>query len=244
MKLTNSGITKIENNLLQQGYQRLVGVDEVGYGSIAGPMVACAYSPNFKKDLVDGVNDSKKLSSTVREKLSVILRNVGRFAFGVVSVDEINILGMSQSGHLARERAIVNLWNKVGSPGYILIDFFKLRKDWGVLCQSIPKGDEKVYSIAAASIVAKVYRDALMIGLSNIEPMYSCYLWWKNKGYGTPEHFKAIEKYGLSKHHRLSYSQVEKHLKDCDIERIERIGNVQGKLAEIVKRYKEARKTD
>lgn len=175
------------------------GVDEAGRGSLAGPVTAAAVILPPKIN-INGLNDSKKISISKRNKLRIEIENKA-LAFSVVNIDskkidETNIL---KATIIAMHRAIKLLKVK---PNHLLIDgnYFKNYKNIPHKC--VIKGDSKYQNIAAASILAKTYRDELMINLS----LKFCeYGWSKNKGYGTKEHRAAIEKFGLTKYHRKSF---------------------------------------
>tara|TARA_B100000768_G_C11247027_1_gene362246 strand:+ start:582 stop:1181 length:600 start_codon:yes stop_codon:yes gene_type:complete len=175
------------------------GVDEAGRGSLAGPVTAAAVILPPKIN-INGLNDSKKISISKRNKLRIEIENKA-LAFSVVNIDskkidETNIL---KATIIAMHRAIKLLKVK---PNHLLIDgnYFKNYKNIPHKC--VIKGDNKYQNIAAASILAKTYRDELMINLS----LKFCeYGWSKNKGYGTKEHRAAIEKFGLTKYHRKSF---------------------------------------
>ena len=175
------------------------GVDEAGRGSLAGPVTAAAVILPPKIN-INGLNDSKKISISKRNKLRIEIENKA-LAFSVVNIDskkidETNIL---KATIIAMHRAIKLLKVK---PNHLLIDgnYFKNYKNIPHKC--VIKGDSKYQNIAAASILAKTYRDELMINLS----LKFCeYGWSKNKGYGTKEHRDAIIKFGLTKYHRKSF---------------------------------------
>ena len=183
-----------------------VGCDEAGRGCLAGPVIAAAVilPLNFKnKEL----NDSKKLSAKKREELSqIIKKHALAYEVGIVNpvkIDEINILN---SSILAMHKAI----NKINIRYEILLidgPYFKSYKNYNHEC--IIRGDSKFQAIAAASIIAKTYRDRLM---SKIHEDFPIYNWLSNKGYPTKEHRKAIEKIGISSHHRKSYKLVENQI--------------------------------
>ena len=177
----------------------IAGIDEAGRGPLAGPVVcACVIMPLNNKDLIDGINDSKKLSEKKRELLyeQIIEKAI---AYSIVEVDEktideINILNATKLG---MKKTLDNLTVK---PDIVLIDAVKLDIDFPQ--DNIIKGDALSYNIAAASILAKVYRDRLMKNLSEIYPEYN---FAKHKGYGTKEHIEALKKYGKCKIHRESF---------------------------------------
>ncbi|WP_416198060.1 MAG: ribonuclease HII [Sporanaerobacter sp.] len=194
---------EIENEFWDKGYKCIACIDEVGRGSLAGDVLACAII--MPKDVfIQGVKDSKKLSPKKREKLyDEILESAYAVGIGQVDskiIDEINI---KESTRLAMKKAVLNLKDKNGNtviPDYILIDAEEIYLD--IPQSSIIKGDDKCFGISCASIVAKVYRDRLC----NIwGKEYEGYFIEKNKGYGTKEHREAIKKLGPSPIHRLTF---------------------------------------
>ena len=177
------------------------GVDEVGRGCLAGPVVSAAVI------LKDSVNlrllkDSKKISFNKRKKISDHIKLNSYYAIGMASVEEILKLNILQASLLSMKRAINKLKKK---PGLILIDGNKAPSMDKYKIKSIIKGDQKIPEISAASIIAKVTRDRLIKKLSK---KYKKYSWHKNAGYGTNEHLKAIKKYGLTKYHRKTFSPI------------------------------------
>ena len=178
--------------------EKIAGTDEVGRGALAGPVIAAAV---ILKKNIDGLKDSKDLSAKKRFELSEkILRN-SYYAFGQatnIEIDEINILNASL---LAMKRAILNLPIK---PTLVLVDGI-YKPDLDIPMKTIIGGDSLEDAISAASIIAKVYRDNLMIEYNKIYPDYS---FEKNKGYGTKDHFFAIQKKGICKIHRKSFKGV------------------------------------
>jgi len=194
---------EIERNLYSKGYKFIACIDEVGRGCLAGDVVACAIimPPN---EFIEGVKDSKKLSPKKREELyEKILDKAVAVGIGQVDskiIDEINI---KESTRKAMKLAVLNLKTKDGrkvTPDYLLIDAEKVPLD--IPQMSIIKGDEKVYGISCASIIAKVYRDRLCQKWGDIYKEYNI---GKNKGYGTKEHREAIRKYGPSPIHRMTF---------------------------------------
>ena len=176
----------------------VAGVDEVGRGPLAGPVVcACVIMP--LDVMIDGVNDSKKVSEKKREELYDIIKE-NALSYSIASlppsvIDEINIY---QAVKLAMKQAIEGL--KV-MPSLVLVDAMR-DLDVSVPCESIIKGDAKSYNIAAASIIAKVYRDRIMREIAGKYPEYG---FLTNKGYGTKEHIEAIKKYGKTEVHRETF---------------------------------------
>lgn len=183
------------------------GVDEVGRGPIAGPVVACAIIMPVQEK-IEGVKDSKKLSEKKREKLSKeILDSAVAWGVGVVDerkIDEINIL---QATLLAMKTAVESMKDSSGNivePELVLVDAEHINIDYPQI--SVIKGDDRVYAISCASIVAKVYRDRIMIDYGKNYPEY---LFEKHKGYGTKAHYEAIKKHGILPIHRRSFLHGE-----------------------------------
>ncbi len=189
---------KFESDLWKAGYQFIAGVDEVGRGPLAGPVTACAVI--FHKDYyLEEVKDSKKLSPAKREYLANILKEHALcWELGSASVAEIEKFNIRQATFIAMRRAIDSLKTK---PEFILIDGEDLPQS---ACSSkvIIKGDILSFTISAASIIAKVNRDAYMQSIDREFPVYK---FAKNKGYGTAEHIEALKKYGPSLYHRQSF---------------------------------------
>lgn len=184
------------------------GLDEAGRGPWCGPVVAaCVCWPNGQvpEELAKAINDSKKLSAKKREQLFPKIMNsnaiVGIGEASAKEIDEINIL---QASFLAMKRALDSVKEKGYVPAFALIDGNKLPK-WDIPMQAIIGGDAKSLSIAAASIVAKVTRDRIMQELAKDYPQYG---WDKNAGYGTKTHIEALEKYGITPHHRKTYAPI------------------------------------
>lgn len=192
-------LKETEERLHDEGYENIAGVDEVGRGPLAGPVVtACAVLPRDWD--IPGIDDSKKLSEKRREEMyGVIMEKAVAVTVGVVDnerIDEINILNATKE---AMHDAI-NMMKKKVHLDYVLIDAIKL--DAGVPCEGIIKGDSKSLSIAAASIVAKVTRDRMMKEYAQKYPGYG---WERNKGYGTKEHYEGIRKQGITPLHRKTF---------------------------------------
>jgi ribonuclease HII len=196
---TNLPDLSYERRLWKKGYKLVGGVDEVGRGAFAGPVVAgCVV---FQKGSVDSpvrVDDSKKLSPKRREEADIWIRkNCLAWGIGEASVSKINRLGIKKASEIAFRKAIVGCKIKID---YLLIDAFFVPYVRGLRKKNqmpIVRGDAKSLSIAAASIIAKVYRDKLMGSLKDEK-----YGWESNKGYGTKNHQQALKKYGASKLHR------------------------------------------
>ncbi|MGV6844824.1 MAG: ribonuclease HII [Lutibacter sp.] len=185
----------------------VAGTDEAGRGCLAGPVVAAAVilPDNFKHPIL---NDSKQLSASKREILkTVIEKEALSYAVAFVNekeIDEINILNASI---LAMHKALDQLQLK---PDFIIVDGNKFKPFGQIPHQTIVKGDAKFMSIAAASILAKTYRDAFMENLANDFPEYG---WHSNKGYPTVKHRDAISKFGVTPFHRKSFQLLPKQLK-------------------------------
>ena len=193
-----------ERNLNNEGVKIIAGVDEVGRGPLIGNVVAaCVVLPvDFK---LEGLTDSKKLSEKKRNEFyEVICREALAIGVGRVTPEVIDEVNIYQATKMAMKMAIEKANEKV-SIEHVLIDAMPL--DIDIPTTSIIKGDLKSITIAAASVVAKVIRDKEMYELDKIYPMYDLA---NNKGYGTKKHLDAIEEYGITKYHRLSYSPVTK----------------------------------
>lgn len=192
---------KIEQKLWKSGYKLVCGVDEVGRGSFAGPVVVGAVI--FFKDctLIDGVADSKLLKPKQRERLAAVIKNQAIcWAVAEIGVSTINKVGIGKSTQMAFRKAVKLLEKKAD---FLLIDAFYIKHLNRKRQKAIKDGDKICASIAAASIIAKVYRDKLMKKLSKKYPGYG---FGKHKGYGTKRHQEAIKRYGLSRIHRRSFN--------------------------------------
>ena len=190
----------------------IVGVDEVGRGPLAGPVTAAAVFVDRQKitlDLLTKIDDSKKISQKKHATISKQIESIAIIGIGWASSGEIDQLNILEATMLAMQRAIFSLQKQIIlDPDYILIDGNKVpRLDFP--SKAIVRGDEKSLSIAAASIVAKSKRDAFMTSLSKLYPGYG---WEKNAGYGTGEHLAAIEREGITVHHRRSFKPIAKYL--------------------------------
>lgn len=202
---------KYEKKLWKRGFRFIAGADEVGRGALAGSVVAGAVvfsrfaNLQALKDSNIRINDSKKLSAKQREKASKWIKaNALSWGIGEASVAVINKLWIGKATKMAFRKAVAgcNIHNSQFSIQYLLIDAFYLPYTRGLRRKNqlaIIKGDQKSISIAAASIIAKVYRDNLMVKLSR---KYKKYGWEKNKGYGTKQHQQAIKKWGITRLHR------------------------------------------
>lgn len=194
---------KYERELYKQNINLIGGIDEVGRGPLIGPVVAaCVILPkNFK---LEGLTDSKKLSEKKRNMFNeIILDKAISIGIGVVDEKQIDELNIYNATKVAMKKAIDNMDIK---PEHVLIDAMPL--DLEMPSTSIIKGDSKSITIAAASVVAKVYRDNLLVELDKKYPMYGLK---QNKGYPTKKHLDAIKEYGICKYHRLSFGPVNKY---------------------------------
>ena len=193
-----------EKTLLDAGYSLIAGIDEVGRGPLAGPVVAgvVMLPPNPDGDWVGEIQDSKKMTSIQRERSYCHLREQSiATATGIVSAEEIDQIGIAPSTFLAMKRALYTLPLQ---PQYLLIDAFQL-KDVNIPQKAIVKGDSLSLSIAAASIVAKVTRDRIM---KDLEKVYPGYGFAKNKGYGSSEHILKLKQLGPCQIHRYSFAPI------------------------------------
>ena len=190
--------TSQEEFLRGQGFRIIVGIDEVGRGAWAGPLVAGAVI--LSKRLY-GLRDSKLLMSKEREKLSKKIKKTCIWGIGQVSVEELNNLKMTKSTQLAFKRAI----SKIKQPDFVLSDGFKFESS--LPCRALKKGDMTCSSIAAASIIAKVHRDKIM---RQIDKKTKGYYFSTHKGYGTRLHQRRLAKLGHSIHHRKFYKSIKK----------------------------------
>ena len=176
----------------------IAGVDEVGRGSLIGPVYAAAVILN-KNINKKKLKDSKKLSKKNREILEKYIKKNSFWAIGSASIIEIEKLNILNASLLAMKRAIKKLKKK---PSLVLIDGNKIPKLNNYKIINVIKGDQKIPEISAASIIAKVSRDRL---IKKISKKYKNYSWDKNAGYGTREHLRAIKKFGITKHHRKTF---------------------------------------
>ncbi len=182
-----------------KGYKYICGVDEAGRGPLAGPVCAAAVIlPDGL--IIDGLNDSKKLSEKKREKLyDIITQNAVAYSISYGTLEEIEEHNILEATFIAMNRAIEGLSVKAD---YALIDGNRVPKGIIIPCDTVIKGDSKSYSIAAASILAKVTRDRLLLEYDKQYPQYG---FAKHKGYGTKAHYDAIREHGVCEVHRLSF---------------------------------------
>ena len=193
----------IERTLREQYGPLLAGVDEVGRGPLAGPVVACAVVMPPDKRAIAGVNDSKQLDHATRIELSGRIREQALvIAIGAASAREVDRINIYHATVLAMRRALARVPARLGqSPHHVLVDGKPLRT-LGIEYTAVVKGDAKCYAIACASIIAKVTRDRLMTSLARRHPHFA---WERNSGYGTPFHRHALAEHGLTPHHRRSF---------------------------------------
>ena len=193
-------LKQIEKEIYKEGFEYICGIDEAGRGPLAGPVVvASVIMP--QNSMIEGVNDSKKISEKKREKLyDLIINEAISYGVGIISqkeIDEINILNATKKG---LTESISELKVK---PDIILVDALTKIDTMGIPYRSVIKGDAKIYSIACASIIAKVTRDRIM---QEWDKVYSQYGFSSHKGYGTAKHIAAIKEYGLCPLHRRSFT--------------------------------------
>ena len=181
----------------------IAGVDEVGRGSLIGPVYAAAVilDKSINKKLL---KDSKSLTKSKREKLSKYIKKNSEWSLGKASIKEIEKINILQASLLAMKRAIKKLKKK---PTLVLVDGNKLPNLKDYKLKSIIKGDQKIPSISAASIIAKVSRDKM---ISKLGKKFKGYYWDKNYGYGTKQHLKAIKNLGITSQHRKTFSPINK----------------------------------
>lgn len=188
-----------ENECKEQGYKLIAGIDEAGRGPLAGPVcVAMAIMPLDEQNIIEGINDSKKLTEKKRNLLFEKIKEKA-IAYRIEMIDEqtIDTINILNATKLGMYQCIQNIDTK---PDIILIDAVKINSD--IPTKSIIKGDALSYSIACASILAKVTRDNYMLEMDEKYPQYN---FKKHKGYGTKEHIENLKKYGPSVIHRKSF---------------------------------------
>lgn len=192
-------LKQYENDLRNKGYKYICGIDEAGRGPLAGPVVvASVIMP--ANSIIEGVNDSKKVSEKKREKLyDLILEEAISYGVGIIGqdeIDEINILNATKKG------LTMSLQELTQKPDLIIVDALTHIETLGIPYESIIKGDAKCYSISAASIIAKVTRDRIMREWDKVYPQYG---FAQHKGYGTSAHINAIKEFGPCPLHRKSF---------------------------------------
>ena len=191
----------LEQEARARGYLRVAGVDEVGRGPLAGPVTAAAVvlSPDA---IPAGLNDSKKLPARRRAMLEEELAACAQIAIAHASVEEIDQINILRASHLAMERAVAAL---DPAPDYLLIDGNLIPRGLSLPAQAVIKGDGRSVSIAAASIMAKMCRDRIMVDLAQQHPGYG---WETNAGYPSKSHKAALQNLGVTPHHRRSFKPV------------------------------------
>ncbi|WP_299129712.1 ribonuclease HII [uncultured Amaricoccus sp.] len=187
--------------LESRSVQPVCGIDEVGRGPLAGPVVAAAVILN-PLAIPEGIDDSKRLTAARREALHAELLASAVVGVGQASVEEIDRINILRASFLAMRRALAQL---TPAPALALVDGNKVPPDLGCPARAIVGGDGLVLSIAAASIVAKVTRDRIMVALAQQFPGYA---WEQNKGYGTRAHVAALSELGVTPHHRRSFKPI------------------------------------
>ena len=191
----------METTAYSNGASCVAGVDEVGRGPLAGPVTAAAVALDASA-IPDGINDSKKLTAKRRLALAEELWRVADVSIAHASVEEIDEHNILRASHLAMRRALEGLRRR---PDFALIDGKMIPRGLNIPAQGVVKGDTKSLSIAAASIVAKVARDELMVDLAQQHPGYG---WETNMGYGSKSHMQALQNLGATPHHRRSFRPV------------------------------------
>ncbi|MCM2563706.1 ribonuclease HII [Lutimaribacter sp. EGI FJ00015] len=190
-----------ENAARAHGANRIAGVDEVGRGPLAGPVVAAAVVLD-PAHIPEGLRDSKQLSAKRRAALSEIIHDVAQVGIGQASVAEIDQINILRASHLAMERAVAALPEP---PDHLLIDGNMIPRDLVIPATPLVKGDTLSVSIAAASIMAKIWRDQVMRDLAQQFPGYG---WETNAGYPSKNHKAALRNLGVTPHHRRSFKPV------------------------------------
>lgn len=184
-----------------RGFLHIAGVDEVGRGPLAGPVVAAAVILD-PANIPAGLNDSKKLTPKKRDALYDELLAVADVSIAEATVAEIDIHNILRASHIAMVRAVAGLRQ---TADYALIDGNMVPRDLVIPCEAIIKGDARSLSIAAASVVAKVWRDRHMVALAQQHPHYG---WENNAGYPTAQHKLGLEQFGVTEHHRRSFKPI------------------------------------
>jgi ribonuclease HII len=193
-----------EEDLISRGALCVAGVDEVGRGPLAGPVTAAAVILDTA-NIPDGLNDSKALSRKKREALEPLIFANAEVSIAHATVEEIDEINILRASHLAMERAIAGL----GRVDHALIDGNMIPRGLIIPATTIIKGDARSLSIAAASIVAKICRDRIMVELAQQYPGYG---WDTNAGYGSKSHISALQSLGVTPHHRRSFKPVHNML--------------------------------
>jgi ribonuclease HII len=203
--MSNAPDDSYERAATAQGATRVVGTDEVGRGPLAGPVVAAAVwlDPD---NIPEGLNDSKKLTAKRREALYDQIMAVADVSIGACTVEEIDTHNILRASHIAMTRAVEGLSQ---AADHVLVDGNMIPKELTIRAEALVKGDSKSVSIAAASIIAKTWRDRLMVDLAAQYPGYG---WEKNSGYPVKAHLEALQTLGVTPAHRRSFKPVHKIL--------------------------------
>jgi ribonuclease HII len=194
-----------ERDAYARGFSRVAGVDEVGRGPLAGPVTAAAVVLDPAR-IPDGLNDSKKLSKKARERLYEEIMQAADVSIAHASVAEIEELNILRASHLAMVRALDGLKQPAD---FALIDGNMLPRDLKIKALTVIKGDARSQSISAASIMAKICRDCVMLSLAQQHPGYG---WETNMGYGSKRHIEALQNIGVTPHHRRLFKPVHNML--------------------------------
>lgn len=193
----------IENSIRRLGYKGVAGTDEVGRGALAGPVVAAAVVLG-QGQVLHGLRDSKLLSARQRERLYVEITASANWAIATVSAADVDLLNVHAASLLAMRRALAGLEPQ---PDFVLVDGFPL-PELSIPQRAVVGGDRKCSVIAAASVVAKVTRDRLLIAMHSGEPGYG---FDRHKGYATRDHLSALQRYGLTNEHRRSFKPIRNY---------------------------------
>lgn len=195
--------TKKEEQLWKKGFKYVVGIDEAGRGPLAGPVVVAGVVIGSSEDLVEGVKDSKKMSKKRREEVfESIKKKCKAYAIGIIDAKEIDRIGIKYAVRKGMKKVVNDIQEKLGEKvDYIISDGAVFPID-GYEMEIIDKGDNFHYSIAAASVLAKVTRDRMMEEYSKVYPVYG---FERNSGYGTKEHLESMSEYGICDIHRKSF---------------------------------------
>ena len=202
--MTNGPDFSFEDEVRGRGAMHIAGVDEVGRGPLAGPVTAAAVILD-PAHIPPGLNDSKALTAKKREAMEPLIWASARVSVAHASVEEIDEMNILRASHLAMERAVAGL----GRVDHALIDGNMIPKGLSVPATPIIKGDARSLSIAAASIVAQICRDRIMVELAQQFPGYG---WETNAGYGSKSHIAALQNLGVTPHHRRSFKPVHNML--------------------------------
>lgn len=203
---------EIEQSLWKQGLLRVAGVDEVGLGCLAGPIVAAAVLLPSACEMIEGVRDSKLLSAAARSRLfNPVQESAIAVGVGIATVKEIEQINVLRASYLAMRRAL----DRVAPYDHALIDGRSIKQANLGSHTTIVDGDATCYAIACASIIAKVRRDRFMQRLAKRFPQYG---WERNAGYGTKQHLEAIDQFGITPHHRRTYAPIQKAIKQLALD--------------------------